>query len=121
MKRPSAPLIVSTVALFFSITGAGFAGSGAPAPSTQFGKPVTAKSAGSTFGIAAPADAVVTCPTGEHAISGGWTSGDTTTDVVTITSNIPTRGDRGWIVIAKDESRSTSATGYTFEAIAQCQ
>jgi hypothetical protein len=122
MKRPSAPLVISLVALFFSLAGFGFAaGSGTPAAVLYPGKPVTAIAAGNSHGIAAPSDAVANCPKGEHAISGGWTSGDTTTDVVTITSNLPTRGDRGWVVIAKDESRGASATNYLYEAIAQCE
>ena len=121
MKRPSAPLVISIVAVFLALSGVGFAAIGTPAPVTQFGKPVTARAAGNTFGIAAPADAIVTCPVGEHVISGGWTSGDTTTDTVTITSNVPTRGDRGWIVIAKDESRSSSAANYIYEAVAECE
>jgi hypothetical protein len=120
MKRPSAPIIIASTALFFSLAGAGIAAqNNSPVTNLQFGKPAYAPPAGS-LGIAIPAAAIATCPTGQHAISGGWNSSNTTGDIVSILSSESAHSDRAWLVVAKDNSRSDNAAGYAFQAVANC-
>jgi hypothetical protein len=63
---------------------------------------------------------IATCPTGTHAVSGGWASDNATSDTVTITSEEPNQADTEWIVFAVDRSPSTSASGFNFQAVAVC-
>jgi hypothetical protein len=61
------------------------------------------------------------CPSGTHAISGGWNSNDQTTDPISITSSVPRRGFSGWVVVARDQSSDPNGSGYVFQATVICQ
>jgi hypothetical protein len=84
-----------------------------------FGHVVTANAAGST-GFASLTYSIARCPHGTHALSGGWSSADTTQDPVTITSSIALKHLTGWLVGAIDTSTSDTSPGYTYQTFAVC-
>ncbi len=84
-----------------------------------FGPAVLAEPAGSR-GVSTLAYSIAKCPKHRHAIAGGWNSNDTTNDPISITSNLPSRGADGWIVIAKDQSTKDNGDGYVFQAVVSC-
>jgi hypothetical protein len=65
------------------------------------------------------------CPAGTHAVSGGWTSDNGTTDAVTITESAPNYNDTMWIVFAVYAGHTVGADynfewPFQFQAVAIC-
>lgn len=126
MKRPSAPLVISLAALFFSLTGAGFAAQSDLASGR-------ASSIGIAYNVYGPAvtmcaitakvrpcdvqASLAACPPGVFAVGGGW--------VGIYPHNLPVnatvgwngpRGREAWLVDMTNNSTSSA----TFKAVVVC-
>jgi hypothetical protein len=123
-RRPSAPLVISLVALFFSLSGAGFAAqhylgpAHASAGSTinVYGKPVTMCAAHAVFAKCEVGFSGALCPPGTVVTGGGWVGvhGDYALDAgVTISGP---QKNFAWNVEMDNHSR----TADSFRAVAVC-
>ena len=129
MKRPSAPLVISLVALFFSLGGAGLA-NGRSAPTARsasvstvivHGPVVTMCPAGSIFRVCTLRVSSAICPAGTHALGGGWDLPPHDTAHSPVSNATPSYNTSsqgvGWIVEMINNDRTSFAS---FRAVAVC-
>lgn len=125
MKRPSAPLAISLVALFFSLTGAGLAAqhdlgtatTSAGKTTNVYGPSETMCPAGVTFRKCTIQFSGALCPPGTVVTGGGWAivKGQNVPSNASVLNNGP-QSNFAWNV---EMINNDSSTG-SFKAVAVC-